>query len=56
MLFSEWLICNNNNDILNNCLEKMNEMSGNEYIFSIQDSKDITFLKFKMMLFYMSNK
>ncbi|EPL5269574.1 hypothetical protein LL261_001819, partial [Proteus mirabilis] len=38
--FSEWLICNNNNDILNNCLEKMNEMSGNEYIFSIQDSKD----------------
>ncbi|EMH2395805.1 TPA: hypothetical protein ACPUIE_000277 [Proteus mirabilis] len=54
--FSEWLICNNNNDILNNCLEKMNEMSGNEYIFSIQDSKDITFLKFKMMLFYMSNK
>ncbi|HDT2998597.1 TPA: hypothetical protein QHL53_000789 [Proteus mirabilis] len=53
---SEWLNCNINNDIFIDCLNKMNEMSGNEYVFSIQDSKNITFLKFKMMLFYMSNK
>ncbi|EQB4331116.1 hypothetical protein ACYJ2D_001113 [Providencia stuartii] len=54
--FSEWLNCNINNDMFISCLNEMNKMSENEYIFSMQDSKNITFLKFKMMLFYMSNK
>lgn len=50
-----WLYSNSKDPLADYYLNKMNEISNGEYSFSILDSKEVNFLKLKIMLFFDNN-